>query len=188
MSTDLRPWVDNMTLTGRRQVTSVAASRLRQWVNGTHEGRPTRGELKAWVLLVLDERRDLHNRVEALTKERDVARHEVEALRGDVKASDNELDAVTAQRDEALEGYREDVERFRAHVETLDADRTRRTRERDGALEVHARLNETITHLVKAYEEMRTAWELAEAELREERKGRGVGRASCSHASRGGAE
>lgn len=162
----LHRWVENMTATARRQATSVAAAEGRQWVNRTLEFRPARGEIRAWLELVLDERRGLHNRVEALTKEND---------------------AVRAQRDEALEGYREDVERFRAHVQLLDEDRTRRAKERDEALDALELSRAAVAHFRRERDELRAAYGQAEGERNELARRVGVGRASCPHTPKGGA-
>jgi chromosome segregation ATPase len=175
--TGLTKWAEGMSPTGRRQAAAVAESELRQWVNGTRLGRPSRGEIKAWVTMLVELVRDLHNRLNAAT----LAAQDAAGLR-------RELEAVAAQRDDALEdlvaerrAHDADVARLRERVRMADEDRTRRTRERDQALDRIAQLEED-------YRATNVAWQQAEAELRAERKGRGVGRASCSHPAQGGAE
>lgn len=95
-ATGLHAWTENLSSTGRRQATSVAASKLRQWVNGTNEERPSRGEIKAWDLLVLNERRELHNRVEALTKENEALTAQRDGLIEDLAAERSAHDADVA--------------------------------------------------------------------------------------------
>jgi hypothetical protein len=208
----LAAWAANLGKTGRRQATSVAVDRLRQWCAHNHDDRPSRGELRAWVTLVLDklealseEVRGLRREVEALTAQRDGALEDLVAER---RAHDADVAGLAAQRDDALaeervareastmyaeeaERLRSDLDRMRALVSLADEDRTRRTRERDQA-------QATVVEQVKCYEDLRAAYFAAEGrgnqlarevrELRAERKGRGVGRASCSHPAQGGGE
>jgi chromosome segregation ATPase len=160
-------WTEALSATGRRAAVQVAVNKLTDWVANVHEERPTRGEIRAWLELVLGEWRGLKERSKVAVAQREEAWQSIRKMHA-------ELDAVVAQRDDALA----DASELRDRVWFLDEDRTRRTRERDDALEA---LEKTIAERNELARHNRTLRETITC-LRRPR----FGRASCKHPRVGG--
>lgn len=180
-ATGLHRWVENMSASVHRQATRVAIAKLDDWTHGHSEERPSRGEVKAWVVLLHADRQALLERVSKAERELDA----VVAQRDDAL---EEVARVRRARDEARESYREDVEHFRAHVKTLDVDRARRTRERDLAMEECADLRTAYEHAESERNAFARERRNAPASAGELRRVAHFARVSCPHTPGGGAK
>lgn len=160
VGTGLHRWAESMSVTGRRQAARVAVAKLNDWTHGHNEERPSRGELKTWFALLLADRHALLWRANEAGQGAQV----VEGLR-------RELDAVRAQRDDALEevriaradaaGCAEEADELRDRLLDVEQDRTRLTKERDRA---EQNLYQHTVEAARRYDELDEAYGQAEAE------------------------
>lgn len=122
------------------EAAAVAAAELRRWVNRTHDGRPTRGELRTLVGTVLDE----HVRAADLARSRgdELARadRDLAHLRAECAAAMGAREKTDAEN----ERLRREVDGLRRTVDLVRGQRDRALEERDGWLDEHAGVVEEL--------------------------------------------
>lgn len=159
IGTGLHAWAEGMAR-------ATAVARFRAWVDGEHDERPTRSELRGDGALVLDEL----DRVAALAAERGGAVASTEKdladVRKDLAAASREVDALRAQRDDAVRERDQWVNEHATVVESFDqlaAERDALAAQRDSASEA---LDEMTAQARAGDDAVRVAAELRSANRR----------------------